>query len=91
MEQDDATYRLPDGYTIESVPQKSDATWGGHAELKMGSQTTGNAIEVVRTLVYNFALLAPKDYPDLHDFYQKVATADQQQIVLSRAASAKGN
>ena len=91
MEHDDATYRLPDGYTIESVPQKSDATWGGHAELKMGSQTTGNAIEVVRTLVYNFALLAPKDYPDLHDFYQKVATADQQQIVLSRAASAKGN
>jgi hypothetical protein len=33
-----------------------------------------------------------KDYPDLHDVYQKAATADQQQIVLSRAAAAaKGN
>jgi hypothetical protein len=65
--------------------------WGGHAELKVSSQTTGNTVEVVRTLVYNFALLGPKDYPDLHDFYQKVATADQQQVVLSRATVAKGN
>jgi hypothetical protein len=46
---------------------------------------------VVRTLVYNFAVLGPKDYPDLHDFYQKVATADQQPIVLSRVTAAKGN
>jgi hypothetical protein len=91
MEQDDVTYRLPEGFAIESVPQKSDTTWGGHAELKIGSQTTGYAVEVVRTLVYNFALLGPKDYPELHDFYQKVATADQQQIVLSRSAPAKGN
>jgi hypothetical protein len=91
MEQDDVTYRLPEGYTIESVPQKSDTMWGGHAELKVSSQTTGNTVEVVRTLVYNFALLGPKDYPDLHDFYQKVATADQQQVVLSRATVAKGN
>jgi uncharacterized protein (DUF885 family) len=91
MEQDDVTYRLPEGYTIESVPQKSDTMWGGHAELKVSSQTTGSTVEVLRTLVYNFALLGPKDYPDLHDFYQKVATADQQQVVLSRAVVAKGN
>jgi hypothetical protein len=48
-------------------------------------------VEVVRTLIYDFTLLGPKDYPELHDFYQKVATADQQQIVLSRAVAAKGN
>ena len=34
---------------------------------------------------------SPKDYQNLHDFYQKVATADQQQLVLTRAPVAKGN
>jgi hypothetical protein len=31
------------------------------------------------------------DYNDLHGFYLKVAAADQQQVVLSRAAEGKGN
>jgi hypothetical protein len=88
MEQDEVTYHLPEGYTIESLPQKTDTLWGGHAELKITPQSTANTVQVVRTLVYGFVLLGPKDYPDLHDFYQKVALADQQQIVLSRAVVA---
>jgi hypothetical protein len=59
--------------------------------LKVVSQRKSDVVEVFRTLVYNFALLGANDYPDLHDFYQKVATADQQQIVLSRATAVKGN
>ncbi len=91
-ETDEVTYHLPEGYTIESVPQAFDTKWGGHAELKIGSKTAGNSVEVVRTLAYNYTLLNPKEYPELHDFYQKVATADQQQIVLNRSAvAAKGN
>jgi len=46
---------------------------------------------VHRTLAYNFTLLDPKEYPNLHDFYLKVATADQQQLVLTRSPAAKGN
>jgi len=42
-------------------------------------------------MAYNFTVLSPKEYPSLHDFFQKVATADQQQLVLVRAAQAKGN
>jgi len=45
-------------------------------------------VNVTRTLAYNFTLLDPKDYPSLHDFYQKVATADQQQLVLTRIPTA---
>jgi hypothetical protein len=34
----------------------------------------------------------PKEYPDLREYYQKIATADQQQLVLTAApAAAKGN
>jgi hypothetical protein len=91
MVEDDVTYHLPEGYAVEGIPQKASTTWTGHAQLKVASQSTANSVQVLRTLAYNFSLLGPKDYPDLHDFYQKVATADQQQIVLSRAAAAKGN
>jgi hypothetical protein len=42
-------------------------------------------------MAYSFAMLSAKEYPGLHDFFQKVATADQQQLVLVRAAQAKGN
>jgi hypothetical protein len=91
MEQDDVTYRLPPGFNVESAPQTANAAWQDHALLKIGSQSTADSVRVVRTLAYNFTLLDPKDYQNLHDFYQKVATADQQQLVLTRAPVAKGN
>jgi hypothetical protein len=88
---DDVTYHLPPGFTVESAPQAAGASWPDHAVLKAASTTTAAGVEVTRTLAYNFALLNPADYPGLHDFYQKVATADQQQLVLNRAQIAKGD
>jgi len=41
-------------------------------------------------MAYNYVLLGESDYADLHGFYQKVATADQQQIVLSHAPAKQG-
>lgn len=90
-EQDEVTYHLPPGYTLESPPQPADATWPNHAALKIKFDNDANTTSVTRTLVYSYALLAPADYPDLHDFYQKVATADQQQLVLTHQVAAKGN
>jgi Domain of Unknown Function with PDB structure (DUF3857)/Transglutaminase-like superfamily len=90
-EQDDVTYHLPPGFTIESAPQPANATWPTHAVLKISSTSSADSINVLRSLTYNYTLLDAKAYPDLHDFYQKVATADQQQIVLTRATAAKGN
>ncbi len=91
LEQDDVTYRLPAGFAVESAPQATNATWPNHAMLKIGSAAKENSVTVQRALAYNFTLLDAKDYPDLHDFYQKVATADQQQLVLTRTPAAKGN
>jgi hypothetical protein len=90
-EQDEVTYHLPPGFTVESAPQPANPNWPDNALLKIKSQVNGDSVVVLRTLAYNFTLLKSKDYPDLHDFYQKVATADQQQIVLTRSLVAKGN
>ena len=47
-----------------------------------------NAAANTRVLARSFTMLDAKDYGSLRDFYQKVVTADQQQIVLSPAAQA---
>jgi len=91
--QDKVVYRLPAGYTVESVPQATNLSWPGHALMKIAAKPEGQMVTVERALAFNFTFLEPKNYADLHDFYQKVAAADQQQLVLTRAAAtpAKGN
>jgi hypothetical protein len=91
LEQDQVTYTLPPGFNVESAPQATSSLWPDHALLKISSKTKDGSVSVARSMAYNFTLLDPKEYTDLHDFYQKVATADQQQLVLIRAPQAKGN
>jgi hypothetical protein len=91
LDNDDVTYFLPPGYTVESMPQNAGAQWPNRAALKIASSAHDTVAQITRSLAYNFVRLGPKDYPDLHAFYQKVATADQQQLVLTRAPAAKGN
>jgi hypothetical protein len=88
-DRDDVTYHLPEGMTVESSPQVSDVSWPQNAMFKVQSATTQGDLKVTRVLAYNYTLIDPKDYGSLHDFYQKVATADQQPIVLTRAGVVK--
>ena len=39
----------------------------------------------------DFTFAKPEEYQDLRGFYQKIAAADQQQLVLTRTPVAKGN
>jgi hypothetical protein len=41
--------------------------------------------------VRGFTFAKAEEYQDLRGFYQKVAAADQQQLVLTSAPAAKGN
>jgi hypothetical protein len=91
MEQDEVVYHLPTGFSVESAPQPTTLSWPDHAMLKIGSSTKNSAVTVVRNFARNYALLDPNEYTDLHDYYQKIATADQQQLVLTRAPAVQGN
>lgn len=91
FEQDEVIYRVPSGYALESGPQTANVSWPQHAALTIATTGAPDKIEVVRKFAYNYTILQPTDYGDLHAFYQKVATADQQQLILSRAASSSGN
>jgi hypothetical protein len=92
MEQDNVTLHLPPGYSVESAPLNAETSWPDHATLRIQATAKDDSVEVVRVFARGFCLLDPKGYNDLHDFYLKVAAADQQQIVLTRTPPAtKGN
>ncbi len=91
MEQEDVVYHLPSGYIVESAPKNPDLLWPNHALLRMNSAAKNGTVEVVRAFIRNFTLLGPGDYNNLHDFYLKIAAADQQPLVLTRTPVAQGN
>jgi hypothetical protein len=91
MVQDDVVYHLPAGYTVESAPKTSDVNWPKHAALRILSDAKDGTVSISRTFVRNFTLIDSSEYNDLHDFYLKLAAADQQQLVLTRVQTEKGN
>ncbi|HVN93967.1 MAG TPA: DUF3857 domain-containing protein [Terracidiphilus sp.] len=94
---DEITYHLPDGVTMEGGLQDGTIAWPNHAALIVKSVSQPGQITVRQTLLVGFTLAKPDEYQDLRGFYQKVAAADQQQLVLSKSpvvattATGKGN
>jgi hypothetical protein len=88
---DEVTYHVPETFTVESAPTNTSVPWAGHAVFSMKSSVDKSKIVVVRTMARAFSLVDPKDYSMLHEFYQKVAAADQQQLVLMATPASAGN
>jgi len=89
---DKITLHLPDGMTVEGAPQDDKISWPGKAVFAVKTASSAGQIVVTDTLARAFSTLKPEEYQDLRGFYQKLAAAGQQQIVLTRApAAAKGN
>src|SRR5271157_4888729 len=84
---DAAVYHLPAGFTVESAPTPAQLPWEGHAMLVVKSNPGAGTIDIRHTFARFFVLLDPNEYPALRDYYQKVATSDQQQLVLVKAAN----
>jgi hypothetical protein len=82
---DQITYRSPAGMRVEGAPQDANISWPGHALLVAKSLTQPDQITVAQTLTRAFTLAKAEEYADLRSFFQKVAAADQEQIVLSTA------
>lgn len=79
---DDVTYHLPDGYGMDSMPAGDVIQESDYAQFRVTASHQADSVKIGRVLEYNFTLLDAKDYIGLRDFYQKVARADQQQLVL---------
>jgi hypothetical protein len=88
---DQVIYHLPAGFTVEGAPQTNQINWPGHAALATKAVSATGQVTVVRQFIRGFTFVKPADYQDLRGFYQKVATSDQQQLVLTSSPSTKGN
>ena len=87
---DQVVYHLPAGLVVEGAPQATQVPWQGHAVLATKTVTAPGQVTIVRQLSRAFAQVKADEYPNLRAFYQKVAAADQQQLVLT-TAPAKDN
>ena len=90
QEQEQITYVLPAGFSLEGSPQDMVMKWQENAAYQLKSKTEGESVTNARILARGFTLLDAKQYGQLRDFYQKVVAADQQQLVVSATAAPKG-
>lgn len=88
---DSIHYHLPPGLAVESTPSDANVPWEHHAVLATKTAVEPQQVTIIRQFSRAFTLLKPEEYSDLRAFYQKVAAADQQQLVLITSAAAKGN
>jgi len=88
---DGVLYHLPAGFGLETTGPTASVPWPSYATFVMKSTTSGNDLTVMTTLARAFTFLQPEEYGQLRDFYQKVAAADQQQLVLHATEAPKGN
>jgi len=91
---DQVTYHLPTGMTVEAAPQDVNVSWPSHAMFISRSKTEPGQITIADSLAVAFTFAKPEEYQDLRGFYQKVSAAAQEQLVLTnapQAAAAKGH
>jgi hypothetical protein len=81
---DDTVYHLPAGYSVESAPTAAQLPWPEHAALVVKTTPGTGTFDIKHVFARVFVLLDAKEYPALRDYYQKVATSDQQQLVLTQ-------
>jgi len=80
---DDVVYHLPVGFSVESAPSAAQLPWPDHAALVVKTAPGTGTFEIKHIFARAFVLLGAKEYPALRDYYQKIATSDQQQLVLA--------
>ena len=86
---DGVRLQLPAGTTLEAPPKEQSFMLQQLAAFKTSNVITADSITMRRSLDLGNILFYPKEYPDLRDFYGKIAAADQQQLVLTQSTDTK--
>ena len=89
---DQIVYHLPANMSVEGAPQDTKISWQGHAVMATKTASAPSQITLARVFARGFSSAKPEDYQDLRGFYQKIAAADQAQLVLAKTPPVqKGN
>lgn len=87
---DDITIELPEGWRVSSVPL---ATNDDQKVIAYSTKVENNngVLHISRKFTRDVIFLEPKFYPALQDFYRRMRTSDEQQIVLLPGIAAASN
>jgi transglutaminase-like putative cysteine protease len=89
---DQIVYHLPANMKVEGAPSDANIQYEDHASLVAKSQTAPGQITISRAFTRSFTTAYAFQYDDIRSFYQKVAAADQAQLVLAKTPPVgKGN
>ena len=87
MVQDAVRIKYPAGMSVESTPTAEKETMAGVASFDTSFKPGPNSVTSYRNLVNGRTMYIPAHYEELRTFYNKVETADQETLVLTRAAT----
>ena len=89
---DQVTYSFPATLTVEGTPQNSQTPWDKRAVYVTKTALEGNQVTIANQMLRGFTFVKAEEYGGLRDFYQKIASVDQQQLVFTLSTTtAKGN
>ncbi|CAM1344743.1 transglutaminase domain-containing protein [Tenacibaculum amylolyticum] len=82
-ETNNVSIEIPEGYTVESIPEQLAIGLPDNLGFfKCKVTNTGNIIKVNAVMQINAAIITPKYYASLKDFYAKVVAKQNENIVL---------
>ncbi|MGH9420816.1 MAG: transglutaminase domain-containing protein, partial [Thermoanaerobaculia bacterium] len=88
--QDDVTLNVPAGYDVESVPVPTNVDMGGLRYLTTYGKSDGT-VRLARKVSVDTLIVGRDQYPQVRTFFSKTAAADQEQVILRKAASPAGS
>jgi transglutaminase-like putative cysteine protease len=88
--EDDVTLKVPAGYDVESLPAPSVIDMGALRYTTTYEKSEGT-IRLTRRIVVETQFLGRDKYPLVRSFFSKAAAADQEQVVLRKAAQTAGS
>ncbi|HWS72201.1 MAG TPA: hypothetical protein VN605_08805, partial [Thermoanaerobaculia bacterium] len=86
---DEVTLHLPAGYKVEGVPT-GVVSGGGAIGFTTNFAAKDDTVTLKRQLFVNTILVDQKNYSIIRRFFSAVNTADQDALVLRKAAATKG-
>jgi hypothetical protein len=82
---DDVTLDVPAGYAVEAMPSPHDVDIGG-LTFNVQYGRTPSSVHLTRNLSVKTVKIDVAQYPAARNFFKQVVTADQEQLVLKKAA-----
>lgn len=85
LERYNISFEIPEGYTVESIPQPMRiSTDGKELSFSINAVSQGNRIQLLVTKEINMAIVSADFYGTIKEFYQKMIDKQNEKIVLKK-------